>query len=174
MRKCSVCIHAKRHEIDAKIVANEGSTRELARQYDLDKDAIQRHKKHIEGQVKAAATLKATGFRELTAAVQRLTAKLEKHLGSARRSATWFQESRELRAWVLVRAKLAGKVTADDGKTTERAGDVFNITFISPDGAQAAIPLEVYRAMPTKANGGSQGASPDPGGNSVSEVHQQQ
>ena len=173
MKKCSVCVHGKRHEIDAKIIANTGSVRELARQYSLDKDAIQRHKRHIEGPMKAAQTLKATGFRELTDAVNRLTTRLEKRLGSARRSATWFQESRDLRAWVLVRAKLAGKVSADEERPTERAGDTFAVQFIAPDGSEARIPLEAYRALPADAfriNGSERSELPRQGGNAVDEV----
>jgi hypothetical protein len=146
-RPCNVCSHPKVALINAKLTANEGSAASIARLFALGKDSILRHRAHISSEIKAAQTIKATGFYELTKAIERLTLRLDARLGSARRSASWFQESRELRSWISLRAKLAGKVIAETPKQA-RAGDMYCVQFRGPDGQPLRIPLNVYRQLP--------------------------
>ena len=42
-RKCSICRHAKRHEIEADLQAR-ASYRDVARRHDISKDAVSRHR----------------------------------------------------------------------------------------------------------------------------------
>lgn len=53
---CSICSHPKRAEINKALVADGASLRAVARQYDVSKDALQRHVKngHIEEKIKKA------------------------------------------------------------------------------------------------------------------------
>jgi hypothetical protein len=44
-RTCTVCAHLKRAEIDRALVADSASLRDIARQYEVSKDALDRHKK---------------------------------------------------------------------------------------------------------------------------------
>lgn len=147
-RKCTVCQHPERKEIDRRIIEGQGSGPAIARLFNLSHDAIARHRRHIDNAIRSAQLVKSTGFRELLQAVERLIAKLQKHLTNPRKSEIWFQESRELRNWIALRARLAGKLVADDGEDRKRAGDVFNIQFIAPDCKPVKIPLSVYGALP--------------------------
>ena len=151
-RKCTVCQHPDAVEIDRKIIANDGSTLTIARLYGLGDDAVARHRSHIKTAIKNAQVLRNTGFQELTKAIDRLVLKVEKHLSISAKSEIWFKESRELRNWVALRAKLAGKFVKDDAEGAQRReGDSYNIVFVSPDGTQARIPLSAYRALPSSA-----------------------
>ncbi|MGA8539320.1 MAG: hypothetical protein WB566_07450, partial [Terriglobales bacterium] len=81
--------------------------------------------------------------------VERLIRMMEKRLNDSQRAEGWFKESAELRQWIALRAKLAGKIVKDDaGGPHKREGDSYNVVFVSPDGKPASIPLEVYRALP--------------------------
>lgn len=44
--RCSVCDHDKRAEIDRLLLGSATSLRDIARQFDLSKDAVQRHKEN--------------------------------------------------------------------------------------------------------------------------------
>lgn len=148
-RKCSVCAHASKAEIDGRIIAGGESALSVARLFGLSKDSVLRHRRHIDSAIRAAQVIKSTGFQELTSAIERLTAKMQRHLSNPRRSETWFQESRELRGWISLRAKLAGKVTVDEGQKRS-AGDSYCIVFRGPDGEPLKIPLAVYEALPAE------------------------
>ena len=98
--------------------------------------------------------IKSTGFHELTKAIDRLVLKVEKHLSISAKSEVWFKESRELRNWILLRSKLAGRIVKDDAEGVQkREGDTFCIQFISPDGQPTRIPLSAYRSLPAFKNG---------------------
>jgi hypothetical protein len=149
-RKCSVCAHASKAEIDGRIIAGGESALSVARLFGLSKDSVLRHRRHIDNAIRAAQVIKSTGFQELITAIERLTAKMTKHLSTPRRSETWFQESRELRGWVTLRAKLAGKVVVGEGEGRKQ-GDQYNIVFRGPDGEPLKIPLAVYERLPPEA-----------------------
>jgi hypothetical protein len=151
-RKCTVCQHPDIAEIDRKIIANDGSTLTIARLFGLGDDAVARHRSHIKTAIKNAQVLKNTGFQELTKSIDRLVLKVEKHLSISAKSEVWFKESRELRNWVALRAKLAGKFVKDDAEGAQRReGDKYVISFVAPNGTPVEIPLSVYRALPSSA-----------------------
>ncbi len=157
-RKCTVCQHPDIAEINRKIVANDGSTLAIARLFGLGDDAVARHRSHIKTAIRNAQVLKNTGFQELTKAIDRLVLKVEKHLSISAKSEVWFKESRELRNWVALRAKLAGKFVKDDAEGPQkREGDSYNIILVDPDGQPTKIPLAVYRALPSSAFEQAQG-----------------
>lgn len=56
-RKCSICEHKSRHEIDSALVSPGASLRAIAVQYRTSKDALSRHIKagHIEQKIQKAA-----------------------------------------------------------------------------------------------------------------------
>jgi transposase-like protein len=56
-RKCTVCVHAERKNIDKSLVEPGSSLRDIARQYRVSKDALSRHVKggHIEDEIKRVA-----------------------------------------------------------------------------------------------------------------------
>lgn len=165
-RKCTVCQHPERKEIDRRIVEGQGSGPAIARLFNLSHDAVARHRRHIDNAIRNAQLVKSTGFRELLQAVERLIAKLQKHLSNPRKSEIWFQESRELRNWIALRARLAGKLVADDGEGKSRAGDVFNIQFVGPDKRPVTIPMAVYAALPKSVfEAGAEAELPLHGGN---------
>jgi hypothetical protein len=160
-RKCTVCAHPDKAEIDRKIVENDGSGLAIARLFGLSDDAVARHRSHLKSAIRNAQVIKSTGFQELTKAIDRLVLKVEKHLSISAKSEIWFKESRELRNWVALRAKLAGKLVKDEAEGPhKREGDAYNIVFVSPDGQQAKIPLSVYRALPPSAFKQAQGDGP--------------
>lgn len=53
---CTICSHPKRAEIDKALVATGASVRAIARQYDVSKDALNRHVKngHLVDKIKKA------------------------------------------------------------------------------------------------------------------------
>ncbi|MFZ3189767.1 MAG: hypothetical protein WB523_02390 [Candidatus Sulfotelmatobacter sp.] len=157
-RKCSVCMHASKAEIDKRIVAGGESALTLARLFDLSDDAILRHKSHLTAAIRNAQVIKSTGFQELTTGIERLILKVEKHLSNTAKSEVWFKESRELRNWVALRAKLAGKVVVGESEG-RRQGDTYNIVFRGPDGEPLKIPLKVYERLPAELFAESESAS---------------
>ena len=55
---CSICIHPRRQEIDTAIVTRQ-SNRSIARQFDVSKDAVARHRKdHLPDKLVKAADAK--------------------------------------------------------------------------------------------------------------------
>ncbi len=56
-RKCSICEHKSRHEIDSALVSPGASLRAIAGQYRVSKDSLSRHIKagHIEKKIQKAA-----------------------------------------------------------------------------------------------------------------------
>ena len=162
-RKCTVCQHPDKAEIDRKIIANDGSALTIARLFDLGDDAVLRHKSHLKYALRASQVTNATSFYELTKAIDRLIAKVEKHLSISAKSEVWFKESRELRNWVALRAKLAGKFVKDAAEGPQkREGDSYNVVFVSPDNQPARIPLAVYRQLPRSAfEAGALGTQPN-------------
>ncbi len=46
-RTCTICGHAERAAIDAALVANQPSLRDIARQFGVTKDALFRHREHL-------------------------------------------------------------------------------------------------------------------------------
>jgi hypothetical protein len=148
-RKCTVCAHKDKAEIDRKITANEGSALTISRLFNLSKDSILRHRRHISIAIRSAQSIKAQGFSELLKGVERLIRRMEKRLSDSQRAEGWFKESAELRQWIALRAKLAGKLVKDEaGGAQKREGDRYSVVFIAPDGKPAEIPLSVYRALP--------------------------
>jgi hypothetical protein len=149
-RKCSVCTHASKAEIDSRIIAGGESALTIARLFDLSDDAVLRHKSHLTAAIRNAQVIKSTGFQELTKGIERLILKVEKHLSNTAKSEIWFKESRELRNWVALRAKLAGKVVVEGEGEGRKQGDQYNIVFRGPDGEPLKIPLAVYERLPAE------------------------
>ena len=58
MQECKACIHPKRTEIDAMLVAGTPSMRDIERQMNLSRSALSRHKAHL---APALATAKKAG-----------------------------------------------------------------------------------------------------------------
>jgi hypothetical protein len=153
-RKCTVCGHKDKSEIDRKLMAKEGSAGDISRIFNVSRDSILRHKKHIAIAIRSTQSIKAQGFFELLKGVERLTRRVEKHLGDSQRSEGWFRESAELRQWIALREKMVGKVVTDDPRALQgRQGDSYNVVFIAPDGKPARIPLAVYEALPKSVFG---------------------
>lgn len=150
-RKCTVCAHASKAEIDKRIIAGSESALSIARLFGISKDSVARHRSHLKSAIRNAQVIKSTGFQELTKAVERLIAKVEKHLSISAKSETWFKESRELRNWIGLRAKLAGKLVIDEGKQQSR-GDTYCVSFIGPDRLPVRIPLRVYASLPAECS----------------------
>jgi hypothetical protein len=148
-RKCTVCGHKDKLEIDRKLMAKEGSAGDISRLFNVSKDSILRHKRHIAIAIRSTQSIKAQGFYECLKGVERLIRRVEKHLGDSQRSEGWFRESAELRQWIGLREKMVGKVVTDDPKALQaRQGDSYNVVFVSPDGKPTRIPLAVYQALP--------------------------
>jgi len=93
------------------LLVADGSTKTIAGQFDLAKTSVFRHQQcHINDKVQNARMVRSTGFADLLKAVTKLTRRMEKHLVDGGRSETWFRKSAELRHWISLRSKLAGKL----------------------------------------------------------------
>ena len=87
-RSCSVCSHPERAQIDGALIEG-GSYRDIARQWRVSKDAVARHKPHIETAVAKAQEAReiretsnlASRLAELTETAQRLLRNAEGRWG---------------------------------------------------------------------------------------------
>jgi hypothetical protein len=152
-RKCLCCSHKNRAKLDAAIAEGDSSARVVAGQYGVSKNSVLNHRKHIGGEMKAAHSERSTELREILRRCDKNAKLLSLHLKNKPREAIgldWIRESRDLRGWLTFRAKALGKI-APVGDAPRRDGDSYNVVFVSPDGKQAKIPLEVYRALPKSA-----------------------
>jgi hypothetical protein len=130
-------------------MAKEGSAGDISRLFNVSKDSILRHKRHIAIAIRSTQSIKAQGFYECLKGIERLIRRVEKHLGDSQRSEGWFRKSAELRQWIALREKMVGKVVTDDPRALQaRQGDTYCVQFIAPDGKPAKIPLAVYEALP--------------------------
>ncbi len=87
-RKCSVCEHQSRHEIDQSLVSPGAVLRDIARQFHVSKDALSRHVKggHIEEKLKKAKNAhEALAADNLLTRIQRRYARFEKMAKDAER-----------------------------------------------------------------------------------------
>ncbi len=64
-RKCSVCAHASKAEIDGRIIAGGESALSVARLFGLSKDSVLRHHRHIDNAIRPRKLLRARGFKNL-------------------------------------------------------------------------------------------------------------
>jgi len=128
-RKCSICEHVSRHEIDTALVSPNATLRDIARQYRVSKDAVSRH---IKGGHIAAKIQKAKHAHEALAAdillnrIQKFHDKFEK---VAKNAQQWGDPELELRVY-NAQAKyleLEGKATGAFREKIEHSGDM-NIT----------------------------------------------
>jgi len=113
-RKCSVCVHPKRNEIDEKIVARE-SYRAIARQYGLSKDAVSRHaENHLPVTLsKSQEASDVAHADDLLGQVQGLKDKALKLLEAAEKAGdlrTALRGIREARGCMELLAKLLGEL----------------------------------------------------------------
>jgi len=114
-RKCSVCTHHKRGEIDQAIIAGQ-SYRDIAGRFGLSKSAVERHAKaHLPATlVKAQEAEEVARADALLAQVQELRDRALKILDKAERSQdfkTALGAIREARGCVELLAKLAGELS---------------------------------------------------------------
>ena len=84
-KKCSVCEHPKRKEIDRLLVAGELSQSKIADKYGLNKQAVGRHKRgHLTAQISEA--VQDERFNESIDHITRLNGLIEKSEGVYRRA----------------------------------------------------------------------------------------
>jgi len=157
-RKCNVCNHKEKAEINRKIIANESSAHAIARQFSLSKDGVLRHRAHIAGDIKTAQMAKFTNFQHLVEEIKKLSAKLDRiNRGSQRREnwELWLKREKSVRELAWLATKMAGRIVLDESQ--KRGGsDSYNVVFCGPDGKPLRIPFAVYAALPGevfKANG---------------------
>jgi hypothetical protein len=80
-RKCTICEHVSRHEIDTALVSPNATLRDIARQYRVSKDAVSRHIKggHIAAKIqKAKHAHEALAADNLITRVQRFHSRFER------------------------------------------------------------------------------------------------
>jgi len=150
-RKCTVCTHPNKAEIDRKILANAGSARVLAGQFGVSKNSILNHHKHIKGEMKAAHSERSVELREILKRADQNIKLLSLHLKTKPREALsldWIRTSRDLRGWLTFRAKALGKIAPVGDSQKRGEGDRYVISFVGPNGKPAEIPLDVYRSLP--------------------------
>ncbi len=84
-RKCSLCIHDRRQEIEQALLCGD-SYRTIAQRFTVSRDAVVRHRKHLPAALAHARELKEVAhgdsllaqLRELTLEAQRLKVKAER------------------------------------------------------------------------------------------------
>lgn len=125
-RRCSVCIHPDRQQIDQAIVSGN-SYRTVAQQFAISRDAVVRHRRHLSvavinplssGQISPPETLLAQ-LEELRSEAQRLKQKAERE-GDYRAA---LAAVRELCRIVELVAKLCGQI---DSRTETK---ILNVNF---------------------------------------------
>jgi hypothetical protein len=82
-RRCSVCIHPDRQQIDQAIVSGN-SYRTVAQQFAISRDAVVRHRRHLSVALSLAKTLGVLSFTPLTmlqACAQAVDFKVGHHFG---------------------------------------------------------------------------------------------
>lgn len=114
-RKCSICSHPDRGEIDRAIVSG-GSYRDIARRFGVSRSAIERHAKaHVPATlVKAREAEEVTRADALLVQIQELRDRALNILDKAERGKdlrTALQAIREARGCVELLAKLAGELS---------------------------------------------------------------
>ncbi len=113
-RRCTVCTHPKRDEIDRALIAGE-PYRDIARRYGLSKDALRRHREHIPKELaRSREAEEVARADELLGQVQELRDRALSILDKAERSKdlrTALQAIREARQCVELLAKLAGELS---------------------------------------------------------------
>lgn len=135
-RKCTVCAHPKRGELDAAIAAGE-VIRDIARRYETSKDAVLRHKEHVKAAiVKAAQVVEKRDLKRGMTHLERMIAvaadadrlgKLAEENGDLRAALVALREIREtLKDLIAIEAeagKGAGLDSPDFRAHLERLGD---------------------------------------------------
>jgi hypothetical protein len=112
-RKCSLCIHDLRQEIEQGLLRGD-SYRTIAQRFTVSRDAVVRHRKHLPAALAHARELKDVAhgdsllaqLRELTVEAQRLKVKAER-AGEYR---TALAAVRELTRLVELAARLSGEL----------------------------------------------------------------
>ena len=117
MRKCSICSHPDRLQIDASVLKGQ-SYRDIARQFATDKDNIARHVKagHVSKPLQEAQkAAEAKHGIELTSLLKEC---LEISLGSAReaRAARDFRAIGSIMSGPYKAAEILSRATSDDGQ----------------------------------------------------------
>jgi hypothetical protein len=159
-RHCTICEHQDREKLDAAIVEGAGSAGAIARQFGVPKNSVLNHRKHIDGEMKAAHSDRAVELKAILQRADRMIKHLDAHLKQKPRTALsldWIRESRDLRGWLTFRAKAMGKIAPVGDSQKGAGGDTYNVSFIGPDRKPVSIPLAVYRALPPEVfrNGGN-------------------
>ena len=137
-RKCSICIHERRAEIERSVLAGD-SYRTVAQRFDVSRDAVVRHRRHLAAstpndlnleQIFQSGTL-VEQLRSLSYEAQRLKEKAE----TAGDFRTALAAVRELCRIVELVAKLRGEIDGRaeinvmnlqlDAETARRIGETF-------------------------------------------------
>jgi HrpA-like RNA helicase len=137
-RKCSLCIHARRQEIEQALLCGD-SYRIVAQRFTVSRDAVVRHRRHLPAALVRAEELKEIAhgeslvahLRDLIAEAQRLKVVAEK-AGDYRAA---LAAVRELCRIVELIAKLSGELESHsetkilnvtlDAETARRISDTF-------------------------------------------------
>jgi hypothetical protein len=137
-RKCSLCIHDKREQIEQALLCGD-SYRVVAQRFAISRDAVARHRHHLPTALARASELKEIShgdsllaqLRELTSEAQRLKATAEKE-GDIRAA---LAAVRELCRIVELVAKLSGELDSHsetkilnvtlDAETAKRISETF-------------------------------------------------
>jgi transposase-like protein len=113
-RKCTVCGHPNKDEID-KALVSKGAIRDIARQFDIDKSALSRHKQnHLPSILARAEDAKeVTKANNLIDEIERLRVKAERIARKAEKKGdyrTALAGIRELTRIVEILAKMQGEL----------------------------------------------------------------
>lgn len=163
-RKCVICAHKLRKEIDAQIIEGSSSARVIGERFGVSKSNVAQHRqRHLAVELKGAHAAQAGELQGMLRAAEKLIELLKLHLERKPAEAVsldWIRASRDLRGWLTFRAKAMAKV-APAGEGKPRGGDTFNICFVDPNGQPTRIPLKVYAALPREvfADDGEKGKS---------------
>jgi len=133
-RKCSICEHKSRHEIDESLVSPNATLRDVGRQYRVSKDALSRHIKggHIAEKItKAKYAHEALAADNLITRIQGFHTRFGK---MAKNAESWGDPNLELKVY-QTQAKyfeIEARATGAFREKIEHSGNM-NITGQIPD-----------------------------------------
>jgi len=128
-RKCTICEHEARHEIDTALVSGTVSLRDIEGQYRVGRSALSRHVKggHIAAKIqKAKHAHEAVAGENLLKRIERKYARFE---AMAKDAQKWGELELELKVYRELKGfmELEGKATGAFRERIEHSGDM-NIT----------------------------------------------
>ena len=115
-RRCTICRHPQRTEIDRAIVEHSGTLRELVKRYGVSLGALSRHKaEHLPRELaKAKEAMEAAGADTLLEQIEALKGRAERILSKAeKKPKTWYVALgaiREMRQTLELLARITGEL----------------------------------------------------------------